>query len=167
MTRSGVYADATVLIGLGRIDRLDLLAMHPTPIKVTTLVWAEVTRDPERPGTSALRRALEEGILRVVDEGDAEAYPRLDPGESTVLSAAATAHAAVLIDEREARTLLATTPSLHASIPWSSGVVGLLLLAKRQGRIARIKPLLDQLMDETFRIAPALYREALRLAGES
>lgn len=93
------YADATALIGLARIDRLDLLMLFPLPIRVTRYVWEEAAGDPVRPGTSALRQARSDGILTVVDEGDPAAFSRLDAGESSVLSAAAKAAAGVIIDE--------------------------------------------------------------------
>lgn len=160
------YADATALIGLARINRLDLLTLLPTPIYVTGRVWEEVAGDPARPGVAALREAREAGLLAMVEEGAAGAIPELDAGESTVLTAAAAAHAAVLIDERRARAVLAANPALHEAIPQVTGILGLVLLAKRQGYIPAVRPLLDQLIQQRFWVSPALYRTILRLAGE-
>src|SRR5215212_7268037 len=101
-----VYADATALIGLSRIAHLHLLTLFPIPVRVTAQVWAEATDDPGKPGVAALWQALDDGLLAVVDEGSVGAFPQLDPGEATVLTAAAAARAAVLVDERKARRRL-------------------------------------------------------------
>lgn len=164
--RLRVYADATALIGLGRIGRLDLRTLLPTPTYVTGQVWEEAAGDPAKPGVEALIQARDEGLLTVVEEGDPAAYPQLDAGESTVLSAAATVGALVLIDERKARTLIEADPHLRTSIARAIGVVGLVLLAKRRGQVAEVRPILDHLMRESFRLAPGFYEETLRQAGE-
>jgi predicted nucleic acid-binding protein len=161
-----IYADATALIGLARINRLGLLALLRTPIYVTTRVWDEVAGGPERAGVVALRQAREAGLLAVVAEGDATAYPELDPGESTVLTAAAAARAAVLLDERRARAFIAGNAELRGAIVQVTGVIGLILLARDRGYLDAVKPLLDDLMAQRFRISPALYQDVLRRAGE-
>jgi predicted nucleic acid-binding protein len=147
--RRAVYADATALIGLARIDRLNLLTLLATPIYVTERVWKEVASDPARPGTAALL-VQDEGLLAVVEEGDPDAFPSLDEGESTVLTAAAAVRASVIVDERKARSLIDTDPDLRRCIRHATGIIGLLLLAKRRGRIPSVQPLLDQLIRENY-----------------
>jgi len=161
-----VYADATALIGLARIDRLDLLTLLPTPIKVTDFVWREVAGNLHKPGVSALTLARTRGLLVVVIEGDAAVFPELDAGESSVLSAAAVAGAAVLVDERKARTVVGVDATLARRIRGAFGIVGLILLAKRRGRMPSVRPLLDELILENFWLGEALYREVLDQAGE-
>ncbi len=161
-----VYADATALIGLARIDRLDRLDLLPTPIRVTAHVWGEVAGDAARPGVTALFAARDRGLLVVVEEGDPAAYPELDAGEATVVSAAAATRAAVLLDERKARALVASEPVLREAIPQASGIVGLILLAKRRGRIPAVRPLIQELVRQSFWMSPRLYHEILRLADE-
>jgi hypothetical protein len=51
--QTNVYVDASVLIGLTRINRLDLLTLLPLPILVTQRVWDEVVDVPTRVGASA------------------------------------------------------------------------------------------------------------------
>jgi predicted nucleic acid-binding protein len=160
------YADATALIGLARIDHLDLLTLLPTPTRVTARVWEEVAGDSDKPGAAALERAREAGLLVVVAEGDPEAYPQLDPGESTVLTAAAAARAAVILDERKARALLELDLQLNRAIRHVTGIIGLILLAKRRGRIPTVRPLLDELRRQSFWIGQRFYDDILRQAGE-
>src|SRR5437763_14445737 len=119
-----VYADATVLIGLSRIGQLGLLTLLPIPVRVTVQVWAEVTDDADNPGVIALRSARDDGLLAVVEEGDPTAFPQLDPGEATVLTAAAAVRAAVLVDERKARLLIDRDPTLRDAIPLATGTIG-------------------------------------------
>ena len=146
---SFVYADATALIGLARIERLDLLALLRAPVLVTTCVWEEVAGDQGKRGVAALWKAREEGLLAVIDEGDASA------------------RAAVLIDERRARACINEHPELRTAIAHITGIIGLVLLARERGWIAAVKPLLERLRRQQFRISTTLYREALRRAGES
>lgn len=163
---TSVYADATSLIGLARVDRLDLLDLLPTPVRVTAEVWREATGDAGKPGVAALQAARERELLQVVEEGDPSTHPELDAGEATVLSAAAAARGAVLLDERKARSLLARESALREAIPQASGIVGLILLAKRRGRISAVRPLIQDLVRQSFWISPRFYQEILRLAGE-
>jgi len=121
--RLRVYADATSLIGLARLDRLDILSLLPQPIYVTERVWREVASDAQKAGAATLLQAREAGLLAVVDEGDPDAFPQLDAGENTVLSASAAAGAAVLVDERKARGLIESDPYLRAQIRGATGVV--------------------------------------------
>lgn len=164
--RPAVYADATVLIGLSRLGRLDLLTLFPDSVLVTERVWREVTQVSDKPGASLLLRARDSGLLRVVDEGNPDGYPELDPGEATVLTAAAAVRGLVLIDERKARAVAASDPFLRSRIPRVMGLVGLVLLAKSSGMITSVQPLLDNVIREGFRISQSLYERALHEAGE-
>ncbi|MHB0874977.1 MAG: DUF3368 domain-containing protein [Anaerolineae bacterium] len=160
------YADATALIALARIGRLDLLTLLPQPICVTRRVWDEVTGNQSSPGAELIRLARETGLLALVAEGDPAAFPRLDAGGSTVLSAAAACHGAVLIDERKARALIKAETALRGAIRAVTGVVGLVLLAKRRGYIAAARPVLDSLASQGSWLSAEFLSHALRQAGE-
>lgn len=166
MDQLRVYADATALIGLARIDRLDILSLLPQPIYVTERVWREVASDHQKAGAATLLRAREAGLLAVVDEGDPDAFPQLDAGENTVLTAASAAGAAVLLDERKARRLIESDPYLKARLRGATGIVGLMLLAKRRGFVPAVQPLLDALISQSFWLSPSFYQSVLQEAGE-
>ena len=102
----------------------------------------------------------------VVDEGDPNAYPELDDGEASLLSAAAAVGGSVLIDERKARKAIVAHPELHGSIPHVAGIVGLILLAKQRKRIAAVRPLLDDLISQGFWMSVGLYQAVLEQAEE-
>ena len=65
-----------------------------------------------------------------------------------------------ILDDRAARKC-----ALSLKIP-VRGTVGVILLAKKDGRLAKATPLLNQLIQVGFRIDPELIRTALRLAKE-
>jgi len=70
VARLKVFADASALIGLGRIGRLDLLTLLPNPIFVTTRVGEEAASNPAKPGVAALLEARDVGLLAVIEEDD-------------------------------------------------------------------------------------------------
>lgn len=162
---AAVYADSSPLIGLARIGRLDLLALLPRPVRVTATVWEEVTGTGEQPGIDVMIEAEQAGLLTVVEEGDPGDYPTLDTGEASVLSAARAAGAAVLVDDRKARRVLETASELRSTVPYIT-TVAVLLLAKRRGMIEQVRPLLDALRRESFRMSPKVYEGVLRAASE-
>jgi predicted nucleic acid-binding protein len=161
-----IFADASVLIGLSRIGRLDLLQILGIPVAVTRGVWNEVTHQQDRPGVDALERSLSEGHLTIVDTGNRADYPFLGSGEAETLSAARQESSAVIIDDRQARQLLARAPELIAGIPSSITTIDLVVLAKRMGVVASVQAVLDALIAQSFRIGPATYEDALRSVGE-
>ncbi|MCT7963698.1 DUF3368 domain-containing protein [Laspinema sp. D1] len=66
-----------------------------------------------------------------------------------------------MIDERLGRR---EAINLRLSI---TGLLGILIVAKRRGLITPIRAIMDSLILETnFRIGPILYREVLAAAGE-
>ena len=127
------------------------------------VIGGESVLSGSRRGKIRLARLMND----VVEVGDPSAYPQLDEGESSVLSAAAAAGCAVIIDERKSRQLLATDANLRTSIPASIGIVGLLVLAKQNGRVSLVRPVLDELSSQGFRMNPGLYQAALEAAGEA
>jgi uncharacterized protein len=87
---------------------------------------------------------------------------RLDPGEANAIVLALELKATqLLIDERLGR-VEAKRQGLRIT-----GILGVLLAAKRQGLILAVRPILDRLIGgANFRISNQLYDEILTLAGE-
>lgn len=88
---------------------------------------------------------------------------RLDPGEANAIVLAIELQATqLLIDERLGRTE-AKRQGLRIT-----GILGVLLAAKRQGLIPVVRPILERLIGEAnFRISNQLYDETLALAEEA
>lgn len=163
-----VVSDSSPLIYLTRLGRLPLLrALHDTVI-VPQGVWHEVAVGGEGlPESTALRAAVSEGWIQVklpaqpaIELG--EAAERLGRADIEAVLLAKQLGAVLLTDDSEAREL---AESISVRV---SGTVGLLVRAKREQQIDRLKPLLDYLRTETnFRMSERLYVMALHEGGES
>jgi uncharacterized protein len=126
---------------------------------VPRTVWNEaVERRPAAPGIDALQQAA---WLRVVEDPMAESDLGLDPGETAAILTAESLRAdLLLIDEREGRKV-AHERGLAVRV-----TLGVLVQARQSGVLPALRPVLDTLIAEGFRIAPALIREARAHVGE-
>lgn len=96
-------------------------------------------------------RSLISGLPRLVGAGEAEAIVLARELGADIL----------LIDERRARKT-----ALELGLP-VTGLLGVLLEAKKAGLIPALKPILDQMEAiVAFRLKRSLYEATLRAAGE-
>lgn len=145
-----VVSDSTCLIALERIQRLDLLPAVFEKVWVPTAVAREfgqslpwlLVKEPENPAAVAAFELL------------------VDAGEAAAIELARELHCEVILDDLQARRLAA-----RQHVP-CLGLLGVLLRAKRAGKLAAVRPLIDGLRANKFFISEALVVEALRLAGE-
>jgi predicted nucleic acid-binding protein len=136
---------------LGRIDRLDLLAGHFERLVVPRGVAAEVGRLPD---WVVVEQVKSPGAL-------ASYPPRIHAGEAEVIQLGVENPRAILVlDDWYARDF-----ARHRGLNFL-GTVGLLLRAKRDGRLEALLPVLDELAKADFRVSRLVRDEALRLAGE-
>ena len=158
-----VAADASPLIGLAKAGSFNLLREMFQTITVTDVVRDEVCVRNDLPGATELMQAVNAGWVEVVrQDAEASSLLGLGPGESSTLSLAK-AHDGdrlVIMDERSGRS-----EAKRLGIP-VIGVAGLLLEAKTSGIVAEVKPILDTLMQEEFRLDPRIVRSILEAAGE-
>jgi uncharacterized protein len=155
-----VVADSSPLIYLSRVGVLHVLAVLFGDVIVPRAVWEEaVETRPSAPGIDTLRQA---SWLRVVDNPSPQLDLGLDLGETAAILVAESLHAdLLLIDERLGRKV-AQERGLVVR-----GTLGVLVQARQSGVVPALKPVLEALVAEGFRIAPALLREALAHVGES
>lgn len=159
-----VVSNATPLIALAKIDRLDLLQELFGTIVIPRAVYEEVVAHaPHRPGAAKIRQAHWIRTQAPTDQTKVN-YLRadLDWGEAEALVLAEELHADwVLLDETKAR-LAAQLLGLRFT-----GTVGLLLLTKRVGKVAAIRPLLDELKAKQCHLSEKVYWAVLEQAGEN
>lgn len=155
-----VVADAGPLIALARLGALPLLPELFSQALVTPQVLAECEARPDRDEGAALRAAIAAGHLTLRAPRFAAPAWGVDAGESSAMALALEAAAGVLMDDRAGRVVAG-----HLGLD-VIGTAGLLVLAKRRGRIATIRSHLEFLVDSGYFLGPMVVAEALRLAGE-
>ena len=143
--------NSTCLIGLERIEQLDILPQVFSTVTIPTAVQAEVGISADWLTIRTVQNLAVVATLKTqVDEGEAEA----------IALAMELGDVFVILDDRNARRI-AEQLSLKVI-----GTVGMLLRAKQKGVITEIKPLLTALNQADFRISEAIVQNALRIAGE-
>jgi predicted nucleic acid-binding protein len=163
VSKQPLVCDTTVLLYLGRIGQADLLPALFTPVYVPEQVRLELdmgkllrpdTFDPQD-CTWAMSVAVPQDAI------DALPPNRLGAGERAVI-AQAYAHPGCIagLDDLQARRL---AEELELAVV---GTPGILLRAKRDGLLSTVRPLLDALNAQGFRMDPTLYQDILSLAGE-
>jgi predicted nucleic acid-binding protein len=144
-----VVADSTPLIYLSRVGVQDVLATLFGEVLIPTAVHEEVIQKrPSAPGVEALRQAT---WLRVADVVLPQVDLGLDPGEAAAILLAEQIHAdLLLIDERLGRQVAQARR----------------LTVRGTLAVPTLRPILNALVAEGFRIAPPLVRAALSRVGE-
>jgi predicted nucleic acid-binding protein len=158
-----VVSNTTPLSELAKVGKMYLLRDVFERVIIPVEVYDEVTTG-NHPAVRQVRSAnwIE---VRVVSNPEAvvslQMETGLDLGESAAIALAEELKAQrILIDELAGR-VVAKTRNLSVT-----GTVGVLLIAKQQGLISKVQPILDELVVAGKRISPELYREVLASANE-
>jgi predicted nucleic acid-binding protein len=161
-----VVSDTSPLSGLAIAGHLSLLQQLYGQVVTPTAVAEELKRGGQEDARINQARSLawievRQPIDRTLVE-TLQADHNLDRGEAEAIALALKLSAdELLIDERLGRR---EVTRLGLSI---TGWLGVLLVAKRQGVLAAIRPVLDVLIAEAgFRVSSQLYTEVLIAAGE-
>lgn len=166
MKRMPAVSNTSPISNLALIGRLDLLQEQFGKILIPRAVERELKALSNSQAKAAIAAALSQGWLEVRAVG---ALPlssllqvRLHEGESEAIALAVEVSAPwTLLDEREAR---AAALRMNLKI---TGVLGVLLRARRKGQIMSLRSEMEQLRREAhFFIAPDLEQHLLQLAGE-
>ncbi|MBI4492705.1 MAG: DUF3368 domain-containing protein [Chloroflexi bacterium] len=161
-------SDSSPLIHLAAIGRLELLRDFHQDITIPPAVWREVVEQGiGRPGAAEVEAARRAGWLHVVaptNQSLVHLLQRyLDDGEAEAIALAVEQGAdLVLLDEADARQLAEVFGLAK------TGVIGILMRAKREAKIASLRAELDRLRAHTgFWIDDLLYRQVLSTVGET
>jgi len=160
-----VVADAGPIIHLSLIGHLNLIPALFGRVVVPRRVYEEVVQtERELPGSEELRNAtwadLHEADVRPELSRLLESH--LDSGEAAAIALALDLGAdLVLSDDRQAR-LAAERLELRVR-----GTLGILLEARRQGRVPELAPLLIELRSKGVWLSGKLIERVLQEAGEA
>lgn len=163
MAQRVVFSDASPLIGLSLVDGLGWLESLFGVVCITNGVADELLPGSNKPGEVGIAAAIAEGSIRIVEDVWAEpAFPTLDEGEASTLRAAVNQEGPclVIIDETAGR---AVASELGLTV---TGVVGVIIAARRRGLIASAKNVFEALLKHDFRLADTLIDAALKSLGE-
>jgi len=153
--------NATPLISLAIIDKLSLLDELFDEIYIPKTVFKEATIKWKRKadviegwgnhrtlGTTDVRAKA--SLELILDEGEAEVIVLAQEIKADL----------VIIDEDKARKIAKLNNLKY------TGTIGVLLDAKREGKIFQLKPFLDRLIAEGIYISDYLYNNAMVLSNE-
>ena len=158
-----VISNTGPLIAVAKIDRLDLLKHYFKEIYVSPATYHELTeKGRNKTGAQEIARSHWIKVKPVKDLMAVKILEmELDAGEAETLVLGHECKAdLLLLDESIARRIAV---ALNLKV---KGTIGILVKAKNDQLLERLKPILDQLRAKGVWISDEVYREALRLAGE-
>lgn len=155
-----VVADTSALLALAACDGLALLESVFGDIRVPPAVLSECTI-PGKAHAEDLRDFLQDRVVTVDLARFIIAAPGLGKGELEAMALYRHLNAdRLLLDDGRARRI-ARFNGIHVV-----GSIGVILLAKEQGFVPHVAPLLHLVQSAGIRLSEPLVAEALRLAGE-
>ncbi len=152
MPEKVVIADTSCLIALANISAIELLKDLYSKVYITKEIAFEFGEQlPEWIKQHNAENHIYQQLLEI----------HLDPGEASAIALAIEMdHALLIIDELKG---MKEAKKLGLLI---TGTFGVLLKAKSIGLISELKPLLDKLKANGFRIAPSIENEILRKSND-
>ncbi|MBX2967528.1 MAG: DUF3368 domain-containing protein [Cyclobacteriaceae bacterium] len=151
--REILIVDTSCLILLFKIGAFDILKNLYSEVLTTPQVFNEYNHtlpdfvQVKEVNDTFLQQALEQNLGK---------------GESSVIALGFTLpECSLVIDDRKARK---AARSMGFTV---TGTLGVLVKAKQEGIIGRIKPLLDKLLETDFRVSDEVITKILEIAGEN
>ena len=156
-----VIADASTLIGLLRIGQLSLLEKLFKKIIIPRGVYNEVAVD-RKEGSDVFKRSTYFIVKNVEDRVSTDfLMPSFGKGEAEVLVLAKEKKAdLILLDEKRARK---TARRAGFKV---MGILGILVISKDKGFIPSVKPFIEELNSQGFRLSEKVIERTLKEARE-
>jgi len=157
-----VVSNTSPVLNLAIIDQLSLLREQFGTIIIPTAVREELCIEKRLPGSKVIGEAIEAGWIQVEQVKDVSFVKvllrDLDKGESEAIALALQAQAEwTLLDEKEGRRV---AKSLGLRV---TGVLGILLNARKMGKLEHLKKPLEDLREKAgFHIQADLLNEVLK-----
>jgi predicted nucleic acid-binding protein len=155
--------NASPLIFLTEVGLLEVLRQPGTPVLVPDAVLEEISRlGPHDPAIQAVGSSPWIQIVTTPPIPDVVRVWDLGAGETAVL--------AVALESPDAMAILDDQPARRCARVLgvaTQGTLGLVLLAKQQGLIPVVRPVLEQLKQAGMYLTDGLERQILDAAGEA
>lgn len=162
-----VICNSSPIIGLAIINKLDLLWELFDEVIIPQAVYDEIvnSKGNEKYGLKELEAAVRLNKIKVAQVNDnkivEELYGKLHKGElETIILAKELKINDVIIDEKAARNFA------EAMMLQTTGIIGVLILSKKSGRITAVKQYIDELINKGYRISKNLYANTLKKCDE-
>ncbi|MCL1817220.1 MAG: DUF3368 domain-containing protein [Clostridiales bacterium] len=161
-----VICNASPIIGLMGIEKLSLLWELFDEVVMPEAVFQEICAGKRKFDTSLIKNAIDAGHIKVIKIRSKDMtsllYGKLHAGElETIVGAKEDPDIRfAIIDEKAARTFAA------AMLVDTLGILGILRYAKNKGKIKDIRPYLDRLIQNNYRISDGLYYQVLEKENE-
>lgn len=156
-----IVSNTTPIISLLKIGKLIILKKLYTKIIVPQEVYNEIENGKEKEYYTDLSLLDWIEVIPIKDKKSIFYFLDLDKGEAeTIILAIEIKADLVIIDEK-----LGRFHAKHADLK-ITGTLGILLKAKKQGIIKKIKPLLLELKEKGIWLNDNLFEKVLILAGE-
>ena len=159
-------SNTSPISNLASIGRLELLKSQFSQVWIPLGVAEELIAHPDPTSREAIQNAIRAQWIQIRTPQDSGLLGlllmQLHRGEAEAIALATELNAdRVLIDEQEGRQLASRTGLAV------TGVLGILLRAKRAGEITAVKPEVDLLRSKAhFFVSPGLEKRVLAAAGE-
>ncbi len=163
MVESGIVVNSGPIIALSAIRQLDLLHVLFQTVHIPDAVHHEViVLGVGRPGCDELKQASWAHRATLDPPPDSLLLRELGRGEAEVIAfAARNPGVTVVLDDKRARRIARIAYGLP-----HLGTAGILVRAKRAGRLASVKPAIEALLANGYFLSAFLVKETLKAAGE-
>ncbi len=160
-----VVSNTSPITNLSAIGKLHLLQQLYGEIIISSSVFEELTQWGDSiPGATEVKTSNWIKVKSINDTSLVQSLKnQLHQGESSVIALALELRADWLIIDEQLGRKIAIEHNLKIT-----GILGILIEAKRQGLIPLVKPILDDLINiAQFWVKPSLYNRILSIVGES
>ena len=153
-----IVADSGPLIALARIGRLLLLRDLFGTVLIPHAVASECLAGQNRPGSQAISQAIKQRWLKKKRPGArtlTAGRPAIGEGEEAAIAMAHQLGLRLLIDDKVARKVAALNEVVVV------GTAGVLIEAKRKRLVRKVKPLIEDLQHNGYRLSEELVASVL------